>query len=124
MHNKMSKTDNLQVDDIRVFLPSKDFEASIEFYTDLGFSGELAGDDLMVFVNGECTFFLQRFYNKEFAENLMLQICVLDISAAFQQANVARHKTKISQIKAEPWGQVFYLWGPTGELLHFTQLGN
>jgi hypothetical protein len=53
----------------------------------------------------------------------MLQVCVLDISAAFQCANLARHKTKITQIKTESWGQVFYLWGPVGELLHVTQLG-
>jgi hypothetical protein len=119
-----SKEDVLRVDDIRVFVPSKDFEVSKEFYTDLGFIGEPAGDDLIIFENGECSFFLQRFYSKELAENLMLQICVLDISAAFQCANSARHMTKISQIQAEPWGKVFYVWGPAGELLHITQLGS
>jgi hypothetical protein len=112
----------LIVDDIRVFVPSKDLEASKEFYTDLGFTSESAGDDLIVFENGEYSFFLQRYYNKEFAENLMLQICVVDISAAFECANSARHKTKISGINTEPWGQVFYIWGPVGELLHVTQL--
>ena len=112
----------MRVDDIRVFVPSKDFEVSTEFYTDLGFIGEPAGNDLIIFENGECSFFLQKFYNEEFAKNLMLQICVLDISAAFQQANLARHKTKITRITTEPWGQVFYVWGPVGELLHITQL--
>lgn len=110
------------VDDIRVFVPSKDLEASIAFYTDLGFTGEPAGDELIIMQNGECTFFLQRYYSKEFTENLMLQICVSDIHTAFQCASLARHKTKITQIKTEPWGQVFYVWGPVGELLHVTQL--
>ena len=112
------------IDDIRVFVPSKNLESSIEFYTDLGFTSESAGDELIIFENGGCTFFLQRYYVKEFAENLMLQICVLDISAAFQCANSARHKTKITQISTEPWGQVFYVWGPAGELLHVTQLNS
>ena len=54
----------------------------------------------------------------------MLQICVLDIESAFKIANVARHKQKITPIKDEPWAKVFYLWGPVGELLHVTQLGD
>ena len=112
------------VDDIRVFVPSKDFNESTEFYSDLGFINEYVSDDISIFENGECSFFLQRFYNKQLAENLMLQICVLDIESAFKIANVARHKQKITPIKDEPWAKVFYLWGPVGELLHVTQLGD
>jgi hypothetical protein len=41
------------------------------------------------FENGECSFYLQRFYNKQLAENLRLQICVLDIGLAFKKANAA-----------------------------------
>ena len=68
--------------------------------------------------------FLQRFYNKHLAENLMLQICVLDIESTFNIENVARHTQKITPVKDEPWAKVFYLWGPVGELLHVTQLDN
>jgi hypothetical protein len=53
----------------------------------------------------------------------MLQICVLNIDLAYQSANSARHKQKITGIKTEHWGKVFYIWGPSGELLHITQLG-
>ncbi|MFT7186650.1 MAG: hypothetical protein ACI84K_002053 [Pseudohongiellaceae bacterium] len=118
------KENVLIVDDIKVFVPSKNFNDSTEFYSDLGFINEYVSDDISIFENGECSFFLQRFYNKQLAENLMLQICVLDIESAFKIANVARHKQKITPIKDEPWAKVFYLWGPVGELLHVTQLGD
>ena len=34
------------------------------------------------------------------------------------------YKTKISSIEQQHWGSVFYLWGPSGELLHITELGS
>lgn len=112
----------MKIEDIRAFVPSKDYQSSIEFYTDLGFSSGYVSDDLTLFENGECTFFLQRFYNKQLCENLMFQLCVSDIDSALKIAELARHKQKLSEIKAEPWGKVFYLWGPAGELWHVTQL--
>lgn len=112
----------MKVDDIKAFIPSKDYERSTKFYTDLGFSGEFVTEDLTLFSNDDCSFFLQRFYNQQLAENLMLQLCVLDIDVAFIKADSARHKRKITSIQSEPWGKVFYLWGPAGELWHVTQL--
>jgi hypothetical protein len=112
----------MKVDDIRAFIPCKDYENSKTFYTELGFSGEYVTDDLTLFEAGECTFFLQRYYNKEFAENLMFQLIVVDIDAAFEMANKSKHKTKITPIQQEHWGKVFYLTGPSGELWHVTEL--
>lgn len=112
----------MKIDDIRAFIPSKDYEISKTFYTDLGFSSNYVTDDLTLFESAECTFFLQRFYNKDLAENLMFQLIVLDIEAAFEIANKSQHKTKISPIQQEHWGKVFYLTGPSGELWHVTQL--
>jgi|TARA_R110000868_G_scaffold34305_6_gene123951 hypothetical protein len=112
----------MRVEDIRAFIPSKDYENSKIFYTDLGFSSEYVTDDLTLFTSGHCTFFLQRYYSKEFAENLMFQVIVADIDAAFKTANKSKHKTKITPIQQERWGKVFYLHGPSGELWHVTQL--
>jgi hypothetical protein len=114
----------MKVDDIRPFIPSKDYQSSINFYTDLGFSSDYVTDDLTLFESGQCTFFLQRFYNKELAENLMFQLIVLDIQAAYEMANQSQHKTKITPIQQEHWGKVFYLTGPSGELWHITQLAS
>lgn len=114
----------MKTNDIRPFIPCKDYQASIEFYSDLGFSSSYVTDDLTLFESGNCTFFLQRFYNQQLCENLMFQLCVSDIDSALEIAGLARHKQKITAIQNEPWGKVFYLWGPSGELWHVTQLAH
>jgi hypothetical protein len=115
----------VKVDDIRVFIPSKDYEVSKSFYQALGFKMDCASDDLSIFNNGACTFFLQRFYNEEFAKNLMFQLSVIDINEAFQVvSNLNGFDIKFEPIKAERWGKVIYLWGPSGELWHITEFSN
>ena len=112
----------MDVIDVKAFVPSKDYEVSKAFYTEIGFKPEYVTDDLTLFENGDCLFFLQRFYNEDLAQNFMLQICVSDIGDAFKLCSSSVHKTKITSIQDESWGKVFYLWGPIGELLHITQL--
>jgi predicted lactoylglutathione lyase len=51
----------VQVADIRVFIPSKDYRKSQSFYQALGFSMEPANDDLSIFNKGDCTFFFNGF---------------------------------------------------------------
>lgn len=112
----------MEVANIKAFVPCKDYEISKYFYTEIGFTSEPVSEDLTLFHNGESLFFVQNFYNKELAENFMLQVCVADIQAAFMLCSNAQHKTKITPIQHEKWGKVFYLWGPSGELLHITEL--
>lgn len=115
----------MKVDDIRTFIPSKDYEVSKSFYEALGFKGEYASDDLTLFESGECSFWLQRFYNEEFANNLMLQLSVLDIEEAFDLiSNLKGFDIKFEPIKVERWGKVVYLWGPSGELWHVTEFSS
>lgn len=115
----------MQVADIRTFVPSKNYEESQSFYQALGFAMAPANDDLCIFSNGNCTFFLQRFYNEEFANNLMLQLIVLDIEEAFAIVSSIKLKSiRYEPIKSEPWGKVIYLWGPSGELWHITELNS
>lgn len=121
----MLQGDNdLQVTDIKAFVASKDYAISKAFYTDIGFDSEYVSDDLTLFWNGECQLFLQRFYSQELAKNFMLQICVTDIQTAYQKCLISPHKTKIAPIQNVPWGEVFFVWGPAGELLHVTQLND
>ena len=114
----------MDVIDIKTFVPSKDYEASKSFYSEIGFKSESINDDLTLFENGDCFFLLQRFYNEDLAKNFMLQICVSEIYGAHELCSKSEHKTKITPIQQESWGKVFYLWGPVGELLHITQLGS
>ena len=112
----------MKVDDIRVFVPSKDYEVSRSFYVALGFSMEFVSEVLSLFENGDCSFFLQRFYNKDLAENLMLQLSVIDIQDVYNDIKkLDGFDVKFEGIKRERWGNVIYLWGPSGELWHITE---
>lgn len=113
----------MKVDDIRVFIPSKNYEESKSFYQALGFEMDYVSDDLSIFCNGECSFFLQNFYNKELATNLMFQLIVLDIQDTFNLVSALQgFDIKYEAITQQSWGLVFYLWGPSGELWHITEL--
>ena len=114
----------MQVNDIKAFVPCENYEVSKLFYQEIGFKLENASDDLTLLLNGDCRLFLQRFYNSDLADNFMLQVCVADINAAYELCSQSVYKRKISAIEKEHWGTVFYLWGPSGELLHITQLCN
>ena len=49
----------MDVIDIKTFVPSKDYEISKTFYSEIGFKSEYVTDDLTLFENGDCLFFLQ-----------------------------------------------------------------
>lgn len=107
---------------IQVFIPSKDYEVSKAFYQAMGFASEYVSDALTLFQNNDCKFFLQRFYNRELAENFVLQLGVECIEDAQRRlALVSSFGVKFSDIKDEPWGKVIYLWGPSGELWQLTE---
>jgi len=121
----IEKVNAMEVDDIRVFIPSKDYEISKSFYQKLGFEMDYVSDDLTLFQNGDCSFFLQRFYNEELAKNLMLQLSVLDINDALKNIlALDGFDIKHEPIQSQPWGKIIYLWGPSGELWHVTEFSS
>ena len=63
------------------FVPALNFETSLAFYQDLGFKLVWQDGALARFQCDEHAFFLQDFYVKAFAENLMLQLHVSDVAA-------------------------------------------
>ena len=69
------------VQDLRSFLPAQDFKASREFYAALGFQEVWSSDKLVLFRLGRFTFFLQDYFVKDFAENLMMDLRVVDADA-------------------------------------------
>ena len=113
----------MQPTGLRVFIPSKDYAESKAFYQAFGFNMEQVSEDLTFFKCGPCEFFLQKYYNEEFAKNLMLQLIVPDIEATYKKLEAIEGQSyNYRPIKQEPWGKVIYLWGPAGELWHITQL--
>src|SRR5438105_848140 len=65
---------------VRPFIPAKDFDLSKRFYETLGFEKVLDGE-VAIFNAGSGGFILQRYYQKEWAENFMMQLMVDDLDA-------------------------------------------
>ena len=115
----------MQVDDIRVFIPSKDYGLSQSFYQALGFKMEYVSDDLSLFENGASCFFLHRSPDTAGGSNLMLQLAVQSIDDAFKTiSDMERFSIIYEPVKVVSWGKVIYLWGPSGELWHITEFNH
>jgi hypothetical protein len=93
----------------RPFLPAKDFDLSRQFYTILGFELLLDGD-VAIFGVGAGSFILQRYYQKEWAENFMMQLMVDDLDAWWAHISSldlpGRFKVR------EPLAPALQPWGP------------
>lgn len=123
---------NLDPIELKASVPSKDFELSKQFYQDMGFTlcwseGDLAylhyGDHGS---HGKAGFLLQRFYVKEFAENLMMHLLVKDVEAWW--ANIQENKLiEKYGVRADPpaaraWKmRDFVLFDPSGVLWRIAQ---
>jgi hypothetical protein len=64
---------------LRPFVPAKDFDTSLCFYVDLGFSATRYGDSLAAMELGPFGFLLQKFYVEQFAGNFVMQMMVNDL---------------------------------------------
>lgn len=73
--------------ELKAHVPAKDFELSKSFYQDLGFTLCWSNDGLAYLHygphgdHGKVGILLQRFYVKEFAENLQMHLIVKDVDA-------------------------------------------
>ena len=110
----------------RPFLPAKDFEKAKRFYETLGFEKRLDGE-VAIFGVGASSFILQRYFQKEWAENSMMQLMVDDLDAWWAHvssldlpANFGVPAPKPP--KVQPWGlRVAYVVDPSGVLWHVAQ---
>ena len=110
----------------RAFLPTQDFEASKEFYVALGFTMVLEGD-VAIFAIGESEFILTLFYQKDYAENFMMQILVDDLDAWWARISSLNLSERFGvpapkEPAMQPWRlRVAYVIDPCGVLWHFAE---
>jgi len=110
----------------RPFVPAKDFEQSKRFYEALGFEKLLDGE-VAIFRIGSSGFILQRYFQKEWAENFMMQLMVDELDAWWSHIErldlPARFGIPAPKAPAlQPWGlRVAYVVDPTGVLWHVAQ---
>lgn len=111
---------------IRPFLPTRDFDLSKQFYQSLGFEMVLDGE-VAIFDTACGGFILQRYYQKEWAENSMVHLLVDDLDAWWSHIEALDLQTRfgVQMLKApamQPWGlRVAYVSDPCGVLWHFAQ---
>lgn len=116
----------LKAIEIKAFVPAKDFELSKRFYTDLGFEKASDSDGVAYFHCGDCSFLLQDFYEKDFAENLMMHLLVDDIKVWYNHALSMRiaeeYQVTVSEVVEQPWGMLdFVVVDPSGVLWRIGQ---
>jgi Glyoxalase/Bleomycin resistance protein/Dioxygenase superfamily len=110
----------------RAFLPSENFEVSKEFYVALGFTMVLEGD-VAILATGESEIILTRFYQKEYAENFMMQILVDDLDAWWARISSLDLPERFGvpapkEPAMQPWRlRVAYVVDPCGVLWHFAE---
>jgi uncharacterized glyoxalase superfamily protein PhnB len=110
----------------RPFVPARDFDLSKRFYEALGFE-KLLDADVAIFRMGQSGFLLQRYYQKDWAENFMMQLMVDDLDAwwAHIQSLDLPGRFGVAPPKApamQSWGlRIAYVFDPSGVLWHVAQ---
>lgn len=110
----------------RPFMPAKDFELSKRFYEALGFEKVLDGE-VAIFNAGSGGFILQRYFQKDWAGNFMMQLMVDDLDGWWSHIESLDlpNRFGVSSPKPpamQPWGlRVAYVVDPSGVLWHIAQ---
>ena len=110
----------------RPFMPAKDFDLSKRFYEALGFE-KLVDGEVAIFGAGSGGFILQRYYQKEWAENFMMQLMVDDLDAWWVHVSALDLAGRFGvqppkPPMMQPWGlRIAYLYDPSGVLWHVAQ---
>ena len=112
--------------EIKAFVPSKDFKLSKQFYQDLGFELVSVSNGIAYFKSSSSSFLLQDFYEEKHATNFMMHLLVDDIvklhSSLKSTTIEKKYKTKITDIKMQPWNMYeFCVVDPSGVLWRIAQ---
>lgn len=111
---------------MRAFVPAQDFDLSKRFYETLGFE-KVLDSEVAIFNVGSGGFILQRYYQKDWAENFMMQLLVDDLDSWWEHivsldlpTNFGVSAPKPPAI--QPWGlRIAYVVDPSGVLWHIAQ---
>lgn len=117
---------NLQVTEIKAFVPAKNYALSKRFYKDMGFTMASEGGGVAYFHFEHVSFLLQDFCADNLAENFMMHLLVQDVDAWWNKVQesgvVGRYDLKIWPITLQPWGmRDFCMTDPSGVLWRIGQ---
>lgn len=111
---------------IEPFVPSgNDFENSKQFFLALGFSITWDAGDYIGFEKDACTFILQRYDNKDFAENLMINVRIDSADDFFESLKekklAEKFGVKIGKPVVQPYGKEVIVIDIAGVCWHFVE---
>ena len=112
---------------VRPFLPAKDFDLSKRFYEAMAFETVLDSDEVAIFRIGASSFVLQKYFQKDWAENFMMQLMVDDLDAWWAHIESLDLPTRFGVPEPkppaiQPWGLLIaYVVDPSGVLWHVAQ---
>jgi hypothetical protein len=108
------------------FIPSgSDFAGSSLFFQELGFTIKWDAGDYIGFERDGCAFILQKYNNKEFAENLMLSVGVDNVlefrNLVIEKKLPERFGIKLGQLTNQPYGKEVNIIDLAGVCWHFVE---
>ena len=112
------------VNDLKAFVPAKDFVLASQFYLDLGFERRWGSAELAAFEIGAFRFLLQNFYVEQWAANCMMHLMVENTEHWWAHLERIGLRNTYPGVMAkpptvQPWGlRVLYLSDPSGVLWH------
>jgi hypothetical protein len=111
---------------ISPFIPSgKDFDQSKKLFQELGFAIKWDSGDYVGFQRDNCNFILQRFDDKHFAENLMININVSSAEEFWKDVNqkeiAEKFGVRFSAPQKQPYGIEINLIDLAGVCWHFVE---
>lgn len=122
----MVESMTLSINDLKAYVPAKDFETSKRFYLALGFNMSDGWDGTADFELSGYRFRLQNYYVKVWAENFMIVMGVDDVDAWHHKASQVAVSDGFSMVRVLPiesagGSRVLHVIDPSGVLLIFVQ---
>jgi hypothetical protein len=111
---------------LQPFVPSgSNFEKSRQFFVELGFSVTWDGGDYTGFERDGCRFILQKFDNKNFAENFMVTVGVDNVDEfrkeVLEKKLPEKFGIRIGEVSNMPYGREVNIIDIAGVCWHFVQ---
>jgi hypothetical protein len=111
---------------LQPFVPSgSNFEGSKKLFQELGFTVRWDAGDYIGFENGECKFILQKYDNKEFAENFMISVGISNADEFWKEVNdkqlVQKYGIRLNNPTDQPYGREVNIIDLAGVCWHFVQ---
>lgn len=108
------------------FVPSgENFAGARQLFLELGFQITWDAGDYVGFDRDGCRFILQKYNNKAFAENLMINVKISDAEAFWKEVNdkelVERFGIRASKPTQQPYGLEVNLIDLAGVCWHFVE---